>query len=197
MLRKAIQRGDTLIEVLLAVTVFSVIAVGTMGIMNQGVASAQRSLEITLVRQQIDAQAEALRAVHQAYTAVKPSDQADTEWVKIRGNNTGTISVSDTQCPTADDLNSKPVFAMNPTDATQLSGDKIRPIDHSNAPVYAQYQGGAVYGLWIEREKISPLPGSTTVPNAYDFKIRACWQSTGEDRVPTHIETVVRLYDVS
>lgn len=58
------QRGDTLIEVLLSVTIFSMVAVGTMTVMNQGVAIAQQSLEITLVRQQIDAQAEMLRFVH-------------------------------------------------------------------------------------------------------------------------------------
>ena len=54
-------KGDTLVEVILAVTVFSMVAVGTISIMNKGVAIAQHSLEISLVRQQIDAQAEMLR----------------------------------------------------------------------------------------------------------------------------------------
>ena len=57
-------RGDTIIEVLLAVTIFSLVAVGSMVLMNRGVAMAQQSLETTLVRQQIDAQAEMLRFVH-------------------------------------------------------------------------------------------------------------------------------------
>lgn len=63
------QHGDTIIEVLLAVTVFSMVAVGGMAIMNQGAAMAQRSLEISLVRQQIDAQADALRYIHHAYAS--------------------------------------------------------------------------------------------------------------------------------
>jgi len=43
-------RGDTLIEVLLAVTIFSMLAVGVITVMNQGTHAAQRALEITLVR---------------------------------------------------------------------------------------------------------------------------------------------------
>src|SRR5664279_89500 len=62
-------RGDTIIEVLFAVAIFSMIAVGSLSIMNQSLATAQRSLEITLVRQQMDAQAETLRYVNQAYIA--------------------------------------------------------------------------------------------------------------------------------
>jgi type II secretory pathway pseudopilin PulG len=66
------ERGDTIIEVLFAVTVFAMVAVGAMTIMNQGTATAQRSLEVTLVRQQIDAQAEAIRYIHQAYVSAYP-----------------------------------------------------------------------------------------------------------------------------
>ena len=38
-------RGDTIIEVLLAVTIFSLVAIGSMVLMNRGVAMAQQSLE--------------------------------------------------------------------------------------------------------------------------------------------------------
>ncbi|RYF29698.1 MAG: hypothetical protein EOO17_00170 [Chloroflexi bacterium] len=68
MLNRA-ERGDTIIEVLFAITIFSFVAVGGLSIMNQGVATAQRSLEIGLVRQQMDAQADALRYLNQAYVA--------------------------------------------------------------------------------------------------------------------------------
>lgn len=82
------QRGDTIIEVILAVTVFSVVAVGGIGVMNQGVATAQRSLEIGLVRAQIDAQADALRYVHSTYVSslgtVNPG--AKDIWDAVAGN---------------------------------------------------------------------------------------------------------------
>ena len=51
-------RGDTLVEVLLGVTIFSLVAVITLETMNRGMAISQYALETTLVRQQVDAQAE-------------------------------------------------------------------------------------------------------------------------------------------
>ena len=70
-----ISRGDTLIEVLFAISVFSLVVVGGLSIMNQGTAAAQRALEITLVRNEIDAQAEALRFMNASYIAAyNPKD---------------------------------------------------------------------------------------------------------------------------
>ena len=63
-LKRRFEQGDTIVEVLFAVVVFALVAVGSMSIMNQGTATAERSLEITLVRQQMDAQAEAIRYIH-------------------------------------------------------------------------------------------------------------------------------------
>ncbi|MBC7512045.1 type II secretion system protein, partial [Candidatus Saccharibacteria bacterium] len=67
------QRGDTLIEVIVAFAVFAMVAVGALNVMNQGTATAQDTLETTHVRQQIDNQAEILRYLHQAYLA-NPDD---------------------------------------------------------------------------------------------------------------------------
>ena len=69
MLGRQKNRGDTIIEVLFAITVFSLVVVSSLSIMNQGSATAQRTLEISLVRQQIDAQAETLRFLNTSYVA--------------------------------------------------------------------------------------------------------------------------------
>ena len=61
------KRGDTLIEVMFAVAIFGMAAIGTIALMNRGLASTQNSLETTMARQEIDAQAEALRFLHSAY----------------------------------------------------------------------------------------------------------------------------------
>ena len=61
------KRGDTLIEVMFAVGIFGLAAVGAISLMNAGLASTQNSLETTMARQEIDAQAEALRFIHDAY----------------------------------------------------------------------------------------------------------------------------------
>src|SRR6476661_972947 len=87
------QRGDTIIEVMFAVAIFAMVAVGCLSIMNQGMATAQRSLEVTLVRQQMDAQAEALRYIHQAYVASYDKNTTPTgtaaEWVKMTSMSSG------------------------------------------------------------------------------------------------------------
>jgi len=62
-------RGDTLVEVLFSITVFAIVAVITINLMNNGIYTAQKSLEITMARNEIDAQAEALRFIHTNYLA--------------------------------------------------------------------------------------------------------------------------------
>lgn len=82
MLVRLRERGDTLIEVLFAVSIFSAVVVGTIVIMNQGIASAQQALEINLVRNQIDTQAELLRHLNNAkLTALGRNATGDSaEW---------------------------------------------------------------------------------------------------------------------
>lgn len=63
------KRGDTLIEVMLAVGIFSMVAVSVVSVMSGGTSSSQTALEATLARQEIDNQAEVLRFIHRAYVA--------------------------------------------------------------------------------------------------------------------------------
>lgn len=64
-----IKKGDTLVEVTLAVGIFSMIAIAIVAVMSNGVASAQTALETTLTREEIDTQAEAIRFIHSSYIA--------------------------------------------------------------------------------------------------------------------------------
>lgn len=75
------QRGDTIVEVVFAVTVFAMVAVGGITLMNHGEAVTERALEIDLVRAQIGEQADALHYVHDAYiTSSDPRSQPVTIW---------------------------------------------------------------------------------------------------------------------
>lgn len=65
------RKGDTLIEVMFAVGVFGLAAVGAISLMNRGLATAQNTLEVTMARQEIDGQAEILRFLHSAYMSSK------------------------------------------------------------------------------------------------------------------------------
>lgn len=193
------QRGDTIIEVLLAITVFSMLAVGAIAIMNQGINSAQRSLEITQVRQQIDAQAEALRYIHQSYINGLNQDGGDSSgvWSELR-DKTGDITPFDTSgsinCPAM----SSQAFILNARSASIESSKPISMSEPSSPgttpPPYAQfvYDSNRAYGIWIEAKRDE---GNGTGFIGYiDFHIRACWESPGNSPAIT-LGTIVRLYD--
>lgn len=71
------KKGDTLIEVTLAIGVFSMIAIAVVSVMNTGTSGVQSALETTLAREEIDAQAEALRFIQSSYIADKDSERDD------------------------------------------------------------------------------------------------------------------------
>lgn len=208
-MRLKTQGGDTIVEVLFAVTVFALVAVGSLAIMNQGISSAQRSLEITLVRQQIDAQAEAVRYIHKAYVAAfqkgstAPTTGTAAEWIKITNKATGKGAnapsefgiTPDGRCPTT--TPGERPFLLNARTATMYGSmpSMGAPVGAS-VPPYAQiiYNSdssiNATYGLWTEA-----IPSSgTDGPGFVDFHIRACWESAGSD-IPSTLGTIVRLYE--
>lgn len=61
------KKGDTLIEVGLAIGIFSMVAITIVSVVSASTAGAQSSLELTLTREEMDAQAEALRFIHDSY----------------------------------------------------------------------------------------------------------------------------------
>jgi type II secretory pathway pseudopilin PulG len=202
------ERGDTIIEVLFAVTVFSMVAVGTLTIMNQGTGIAQRALEVTLVRQQIDAQAEAIRYIHQAYVTsfqvgVPVSTGPAAEWRKMTNKTTGKGAnqaspfgqTAGTTC-SATAPGERP-FILNARKAL-LAGTTpamVPPVGAS-VPPFAQVEYNSTsdivstYGLWIEA-----VPSTTASATGFvDFHIRACWESPGST-APVTLGTIVRLYE--
>ena len=67
----ATRRGDTIIEVMFALAVFSLVAVISIAMMNGGVAQAENALENVTARSELNSQAEALRFVHSSYISEK------------------------------------------------------------------------------------------------------------------------------
>lgn len=212
MMRPRSQSGDTIIEVMFAVAVFAMVAVGCISIMNQGMATAQRSLEVTLVRQQIDAQAETLRYIHDAYiaqyqagvapllnsTAAQWHNMTTTYLVTI-GNGAsefGKTSASNT-CPTSAP-GEKPFVldTHNAKVATPATPAMNAPVG-SSLPPYSQvvYKNDGItydqaYGLWIEAVPAAAQNGTRFI----DFHIRACWDGPGAN-APMTLGTIVRLYE--
>ena len=60
-------RGDSLVEVMFAVGIFGMVAVGAIQIMNRGLYTAQDTLEHTMAMNEMNSQAESLRFIHEAY----------------------------------------------------------------------------------------------------------------------------------
>lgn len=80
-------RGDSMIEIIFSITVFCVLATATIAMMNGGVAAAQASLETIMARNEIDAQAEALRFIHNSFLSEREypirSQQYRSLWKKL------------------------------------------------------------------------------------------------------------------
>ncbi len=200
------QRGDTIIEVLFAVTVFAMVAVGSMTIMNQGTAAAQRALEISLVRQQIDAQAEAIRYIHQAYVSTyqrqgAPPSGAAGEWRKMTVDRAAASAsnfaeLQDGRCPTSVPGDSP--FILNARRAAvSTAAIQMTPPADGSMPPFAQVDYNTdssirqAYGLWVEAV---PSTNPNGQPGFVDFHIRACWDGPGSS-TPMTLGTIVRLYE--
>ena len=82
-----VRRGDTLIEVAFAIAVFALVSLLSIAIMNTGVTMTETSLESTMTRNEIDAQAEAIRFLHNSYLSEKELVKEEQEyrdiWTKI------------------------------------------------------------------------------------------------------------------
>ena len=88
------RRGDTLVEVAFAIAIFALVSIICINVMNAGLNSAQNSLEASMARNEIDAQAEAIRFVHNAFTLereeVIENQQYRDLWDKLsRDGNSG------------------------------------------------------------------------------------------------------------
>ena len=200
MINKITNRGDTLIEVLLAITVFSLVAVGGMAIMNSGTSTSRRSLEISLVRNEIDAQAETLRFLNASYIANYPNTIADgtpeKEWSNISNNASINVSLSAT-CPTTNPPQS---FILDTRYAKYHTGKFAKPQTFSQVRYNADSPTAigslsASDGIWIQSTKSNTTSSNNQSNTGYiDFYIRACWDSAGQ-KVPVTLQTIVRLYE--
>lgn len=196
-------RGDTLIEVLVAITVFSAVAVGSLTVMNQGAMISQRALELTLVREEIDSQAEALRFINASYVAAFKSGlntyvagSPAQQWQTIRANNT-VAAVSAFGANTVCNTPPAKSFVINTHKATLMSTASLL----IPARTFSQIQYNAsdavtsAEGIWIEAIKYSTTAVANETTAGYiDFHIRACWTSQGQS-APSTIGTIVRLYE--
>ena len=201
-INKIINRGDTLIEVLFAISVFSLVVVGSLSLMNQGVNASQRALEITLVRNEIDAQAETLRFLNASYIAAYTKGSsysnysADTsagQWAAMSNDIDLSAAVSTFGGTDACAIPSAPnkPFIFDTRNAKYLNSGAANFISSAQTFSQVKYENGNISteGIWIEASK-SDFQATRFI----DFHIRACWSAPGQS-IPLTIGTIVRLYE--
>lgn len=178
------QRGDTMVEVMVAFAIFAMAAVSAIAIMNRGIAMTQRSLEITLVREQIDSQADLLRYARDNNLSI---------WNDIASSSvspTLAVTTPRTDCPASAADMPPGSFYIYPNQSAlervvlrSSSGNVYQP-----AETYARVANDArvSHGMWVQPVRVD----STT----YDMYINACWDTVASD-TPITLRTIVRLYE--
>lgn len=82
-MKVGMKTGDTLVEVMFAVAIFSLVAISAVAVMNSGLSNAQATLESTMARTEIDAQAEALRFIQSSYVAERRDNSNDGYYARL------------------------------------------------------------------------------------------------------------------
>ncbi len=204
MLRKSQQSGDTIVEVLFAVAVFGLAVVSSLALVSTAIATSQRSLESTVVRQEMESQVELLKFMHNSYLSV--NRQGDTylasdrspaaNWYRLveaipKGGSASDFGVCD--------YGIRPGIArfyINPVTGSHVSNVDIQePETWSKVTVDEDGANPQSQGLWVEAVRSVDSTSSNQSNIGYiDFHVRACWNSVGMSE-PMTLGTIVRLYE--
>lgn len=221
MVKHTTKRGDTLVEVMLAVGIFSLVAISIVAVMSGSTSSAQTSLEATLAREEIDTQAEALRFIHSSYIADSKNSETESPYkdiwgaIKNRAIKPGSLDSNypPTECKAIyedDYLENQNAFVINyrnlkdggayvPSGAgsTGLFGVAStypRIVYESDTELINDNDPkiNSVEGIYVTAVKGNDGGDPGGDPDFYDFYIRTCWYGSGE-RTASTISTVIRL----
>lgn len=196
MKRNQAERGDTLVEVTVAMAVLGLMLAASLAVINRGLMGVSNAVERTSVRASLSSQAELLRYVfddpvtnkvtyEKILKRTKPNNNLGQNGCEIGGggfylsvnNKTGTPPVE--------------IHELDSVDTNKLANN-----------VYGQPEAGEVgnnsgasRGIWIEGDKHDGQNGMPGMPGYIDFYVRACWtphaaQQPGSGRM----ESNVRVY---
>lgn len=186
------ERGDTLIEVLLAIAILSLVTIGTFSLMNRGISESQNSLERSQVRTSINAQAELLTYLRDQHAAAiasgaNPSVYPASLWSAITTkatNNTSATPSSYNQCSSVMPNS----FSLRFDSAV----NRYSVDDFSAANLATPTLATPGAGMWIE-PKASPVSTNPAYQKFIDFYIKACWDPIASS-TKQNMSSVVRLY---
>ena len=191
MKRNQAERGDTLVEVTVAMAVLGLMLAASLAVINRGLMGVSNAVERTSVRASLSSQAELLRYVFddpvanknvydQIINHTQSNNNLGQNGCKIGGggfylsvnNKTGTPPVE--------------MYKLNSVDTAHLTNN-----------VYGQPEAGdnsgASLGIWIEGDKHDAQQNG--MPGYIDFYVRACWTPHAAQRPGSgRMESNVRVY---
>ena len=193
MKRNQTERGDTLVEVTVAMAVLGLMLAASLAVINRGLMGVSNAVERTSVRASLSSQAELLRYVFDdpvtnkvTYEKIlkrtpptQPNGNLGQKGCEI-GNGSGFyLSVGSSTSPVE-------MYELNSAGTTELANNVY------GQPEAARDKSGNSRGIWIEGDKHD---GKDGMPGYIDFYVRACWtphaaQQPGSGRM----ESNVRVY---
>jgi type II secretory pathway pseudopilin PulG len=191
MLKRAQERGDTLVEVLLAFAILSLVTVSAFAVMNRGVGEAQNALERSQVRTYATQQVELATYLRDQYT------QALANGGNVSGypaNLWGAIKVraaAATAVTAVDECSSVMGNSFYLTRNSVTNVIELNSFSSGNLVTPTIARPGS--GMWVE-----PVASTSTGHAAYqkyiDLYVKSCWDPAAGS-VKQTLSTVVRLYD--
>ena len=186
------ERGDTLVEVLLAITLMSVAITATYSIMTRmfatGMVAQERSQTQALMNGQAALIRDAQRRGDDDWTAIVDHAVDRTSLSEVSGDGCTATTYGGQNSP------STRWFYMDPAGATGVAGFKTFKGDNSSNSLLPSMPRKASFprigdGLWAETVKYT-----TSGQVYYDIYIKACWDSSYSN-IRQQMKTIVRLYE--
>ncbi len=220
----SIKKGDTIIEVVFAISIFGFVSIVTLNIMQKAMMAGQLALETSLARQAMDSQAEALRFlasrnknrakgdffednIHTVYKNIKDYKTVnDSDLIKMEDMTIIDSSTGLRRCTTPREL-SKEAFVIDVYNDDLGLKDNIKRAKYYPRLVSRDFFGKEQQDTnkiiknhqfaWSEGIYVQAIKVDDAGGLEYpaiDFHIKACWETPSSPR-PVTLATIVRLYD--
>ncbi len=190
MKRNQAERGDTLVEVTVAMAVLGLMLAASLAVINRGLMGVSNAVERTSVRASLSSQAELLR-----YVFDDPVTNEAT-YKKILGRTKPNNNLGQNGC----EIGNGGFYLSVGGGTSPVEYNKLNSVgtDHLVNNVYGQPEAARdksdnSLGIWIEGDKHDGQKDG--MPGYIDFYVRACWtphaaQQPGSGRM----ESNVRVY---
>lgn len=189
MKRNQAERGDTLVEVTVAMAVLGLMLAASLAIINRSLMGVSNAVERTSARASLNTEVELLRYIFDdQVTNKKLVDDIVNETKSDQKAESRGCEISDKSFTLYDTGNQAAPVARNKLN----QDDKVA--EHVGGKPGISQQQGQHNGIWIEGDK-HPGGAGNSMPGYIDFYVRACWtpyaaQQPGSGRM----EANVRVY---